>query len=56
MASASGFLRAATTPLVTVEETDTAIQKKAHFRAPGHFTGGGDRAFAHAAAKRQTIH
>ncbi|HET6375122.1 MAG TPA: GYD domain-containing protein [Methylocella sp.] len=38
--SGSGLLRAATTPLVTAEETDTAIQKKAHFQAPGQFTAG----------------
>jgi uncharacterized protein with GYD domain len=36
----SGLLRATTTPLVSVEETDKAFQKKAKFQAPGQFTAG----------------
>ena len=38
--SGSGLLRTTTTPLVSVEETDAALQKKAHFQAPGQFTAG----------------
>jgi uncharacterized protein with GYD domain len=38
--SGSGLLRATTTPLVSVEEADKALQKKASFQAPGKFTGG----------------
>lgn len=38
--SGSGLLRATTTPLVTPEETDLALQKKAKFQAPGQFTSG----------------
>jgi uncharacterized protein with GYD domain len=38
--SGSGLLRVTTTPLVSAEETDTALQKKANFQAPGQFTGG----------------
>jgi uncharacterized protein with GYD domain len=38
--SGSGLLRATTTPLVSVEETDKAFQKKAKFQAPGQFTAG----------------
>jgi len=38
--SGSGLLRTTTTPLVSVEETDRAIQRKASFQAPGHYTGG----------------
>lgn len=36
--SGSGLLRTTTTPLVSVEETDIAIQKKPNFQAPGQFT------------------
>jgi uncharacterized protein with GYD domain len=36
--SGSGLLRTTTTPLVSVEEADAAIQKKANFQAPGQFT------------------
>jgi uncharacterized protein with GYD domain len=38
--SGSGLLRATTTPLVSVEEADRALQKKASFQAPGQFTEG----------------
>jgi uncharacterized protein with GYD domain len=37
-ASASGLLRVTTTPLVTADEMDAALQKKANFQAPGQFT------------------
>ena len=33
--SGSGLLRATTTPLVSVEEADQALQKKVSFKAPG---------------------
>jgi uncharacterized protein with GYD domain len=33
--SASGLVRTKTTPLLTVEETDQALQKSANYRAPG---------------------
>ena len=33
--SASGFVRTKTTPLLTVEETDKALQKSVTYRAPG---------------------
>ena len=33
--SASGLVRTKTTPLLTVEETDKALQKKVEYRAPG---------------------
>jgi uncharacterized protein with GYD domain len=36
--SGSGLLRTTTTPLVTVEEQDKALQKKISFQAPGQFT------------------
>ena len=36
--SASGLLRVTTTPLVTAEEMNAALQKKADFEAPGQFT------------------
>jgi hypothetical protein len=36
----SGLLRTRTTPLVSVEETDMAFNKKANFQAPGQFTSG----------------
>jgi uncharacterized protein with GYD domain len=38
--SGSGLLRTTTTPLVSVEETDKALTKKAKFQAPGHYTSG----------------
>ena len=38
--SGSGLLRSTTTPLITVEETDKAFQKKAKFQAPGQFASG----------------
>lgn len=38
--SGSGLLRTTTTPLVSVEEADKALQKKANFQAPGKFTTG----------------
>ena len=38
--SGSGLLRVTTTPLVSVEETDSAFQKKAQFQAPGQFSTG----------------
>jgi uncharacterized protein with GYD domain len=38
--SGSGLLRTVTTPLLSVEETDKAIQKKGSFQAPGQFTAG----------------
>jgi uncharacterized protein with GYD domain len=38
--SGSGLLRATTTPLVSMEEADAALQKKANFQAPGQFTSG----------------
>jgi uncharacterized protein with GYD domain len=38
--SGSGLLRVTTTPLVSVEETDKAFQKKVSFQAPGQFTSG----------------
>ena len=38
--SASGLLRVTTTPLLSAEEMDIALPKKANFKAPGHFTGG----------------
>ena len=38
--SASGLLRVVTTPLVSAEEMDVAIQKKANFKAPGQFAQG----------------
>jgi uncharacterized protein with GYD domain len=34
-ASASGLVRTKTTPLITVEETDRALQKSVNYRAPG---------------------
>jgi uncharacterized protein with GYD domain len=34
--SASGAVHAKTTVLMTVEETDAALAKRAHYRAPGH--------------------
>jgi uncharacterized protein with GYD domain len=37
--SGSGLLRVTTTPLLSAEETDKALQKKVTFQAPGHFTG-----------------
>ena len=37
--SGSGLLRVKTTPLLSAEETDKALQKKVTFQAPGHFTG-----------------
>jgi uncharacterized protein with GYD domain len=33
--AASGLVRTRTTPLLTVEETDQALQKKTEYRAPG---------------------
>ena len=33
--SASGVVRTKTTPLLTVDETDQALQKSANYRAPG---------------------
>jgi uncharacterized protein with GYD domain len=33
--SASGLVRTKTTPLLTVDETDQALQKSANYRAPG---------------------
>ena len=33
--SASGLARTKTTPLLTVEETDKALQKRVDYRAPG---------------------
>jgi uncharacterized protein with GYD domain len=41
--SGSGLLRVTTTPLASIEEVDSAFQKKASFQAPGHYTrkGGG---------------
>lgn len=38
--SGSGLLRTTTTPLVSIEETDMAFQKKAKFQAPGQFNVG----------------
>jgi uncharacterized protein with GYD domain len=38
--SGSGLLRTTTTPLMSVEETEMAFQKKARFQAPGQFTAG----------------
>jgi uncharacterized protein with GYD domain len=38
--SGSGLLRATTTPLMSGEETDMALQKHANFQAPGQFTAG----------------
>jgi uncharacterized protein with GYD domain len=37
--SRSGLLRVTTTPLLSEEETDKALQKKVSFQAPGYFTG-----------------
>jgi uncharacterized protein with GYD domain len=34
-ACSSGLVRSKTTPLLTVEETDQALQKAVNFRAPG---------------------
>ena len=34
--SGSGLLRTTTTPLLSVEETEAALQKKIDFKAPGH--------------------
>jgi uncharacterized protein with GYD domain len=36
--SSSGLLHAVATHLVTVEEMDSALQKKSGFKAPGEFT------------------
>jgi uncharacterized protein with GYD domain len=33
--SASGLVRTKTTPLITIEETDRALQKNVNYRAPG---------------------
>ena len=33
--SASGMVRTRTTPLLTVEEVDQALQKTVHYKAPG---------------------
>jgi uncharacterized protein with GYD domain len=38
--SGSGLLRVTTTPLLSAEETDKALEKKSNFQAPGHFTAG----------------
>lgn len=34
--SATGLVRGRTTPLLTVEETDRALGKDLHYKAPGH--------------------
>jgi uncharacterized protein with GYD domain len=38
--SGSGLLRTTATPLVSVEEADMALAKKASFQAPGQFVSG----------------
>jgi uncharacterized protein with GYD domain len=38
--SKSDLLRVTTTPLLSVEETEAALQKQVNFQAPGHYSGG----------------